>query len=416
MTSRTSRVRSRTTRTTFRSKGTVLAILVLGALGAPRTGGAQGETNTRVHVVRSGETLWRIATEYLGDGHRWREIVAANAEVVSREKFVRVGTRLVIPGARRRRDTVGAATASRTGAPAELPVGAADRSDRNRRNERARPEAPTAPTGAIDESPTSRTVFSRVARPISVGRTASAASERESRAPGGGDALRREQLSAPWFEDGDVAMLGGLVERRIQPPALGRPDRGSHLQLFDRVLVTLPRGTPADTTLRLLAVMFGEPVGAFGRLVTPLGVIRIARPSGDGRTVEGIVSGVFGPIEEGTLLVPLPPASSGDAEGRGSGDRLAVDGRVVAVVGGAALPTLQHVVMLDAGTTRGVRPGDPVTFYPDAAWTGGAAAGAAIARGVVLRVTARGASVLIVRQSQPQLREGVLARIGQPLP
>ena len=32
----------------------------------------------RVYVVQEGDSLWRIADRELGDGHRWREIFAAN--------------------------------------------------------------------------------------------------------------------------------------------------------------------------------------------------------------------------------------------------------------------------------------------------------------------------------------------------
>jgi hypothetical protein len=188
--------------------------------------------------------------------------------------------------------------------------------------------------------------------------------------------------------------------------------RGLHL--FDRLLLTPPRGVPADTTARFLAVALGAPTGSLGRLVTPLALIRVVRAAGEGGMAEGIVTATFGALESGAILVPVPSSGLGEGETHVIGDRPTVEGRVVAIVGGAALPTLQHVVMLDAGTTLGVRPGDPVSFYADDA--GRATAGHEMARGVVLRVTARGASALIVRQSQPQLREGTLARIGKTLP
>ena len=49
----------------------------------------------RVHVVARGETLWRIAVRYYGDGQRWRDIVAANGNIDP--KKLAVGQRLVLP-------------------------------------------------------------------------------------------------------------------------------------------------------------------------------------------------------------------------------------------------------------------------------------------------------------------------------
>ncbi len=59
--------------------------------------GQQAKPRARTHVVRPGETLWRIATIYLGDGHRWREIVALNAGVAGEARALRAGTRLRLP-------------------------------------------------------------------------------------------------------------------------------------------------------------------------------------------------------------------------------------------------------------------------------------------------------------------------------
>ena len=48
-----------------------------------------------VHVVARGETLWRIAVRYYGDGQRWRDIAAANGNIDP--KKLAVGQRLVLP-------------------------------------------------------------------------------------------------------------------------------------------------------------------------------------------------------------------------------------------------------------------------------------------------------------------------------
>ncbi len=48
-------------------------------------------------VVQDGDSLWRIAQAYLGDGSRYREIVALNSERINDEDDLAVGTRLRLP-------------------------------------------------------------------------------------------------------------------------------------------------------------------------------------------------------------------------------------------------------------------------------------------------------------------------------
>jgi nucleoid-associated protein YgaU len=49
------------------------------------------------HVVREGDSLWRIAAEQLGDGNRYSEIVKLNAGVLDNEDNLSVGMRLRMP-------------------------------------------------------------------------------------------------------------------------------------------------------------------------------------------------------------------------------------------------------------------------------------------------------------------------------
>jgi nucleoid-associated protein YgaU len=50
---------------------------------------------TRTYVVQKGDTLWRIALTILGDGQRYRDILAANPGVEPHS--LQIGQRLVIP-------------------------------------------------------------------------------------------------------------------------------------------------------------------------------------------------------------------------------------------------------------------------------------------------------------------------------
>lgn len=51
----------------------------------------------RYHTVREGDTLSRIAREYLGDANRWPEILEANRDTLKDDRSLRFGTQLRIP-------------------------------------------------------------------------------------------------------------------------------------------------------------------------------------------------------------------------------------------------------------------------------------------------------------------------------
>jgi nucleoid-associated protein YgaU len=58
---------------------------------------ADASPGPRVHVVKDGESLWKIAKLELGDGGRWNEIYEANRDVLSKPEAVHTGLKLRIP-------------------------------------------------------------------------------------------------------------------------------------------------------------------------------------------------------------------------------------------------------------------------------------------------------------------------------
>ncbi len=51
----------------------------------------------KVHVVKDGESLWKIAKAELGNGDRWKEIYELNRDVLAKPEAVHKGQRLRIP-------------------------------------------------------------------------------------------------------------------------------------------------------------------------------------------------------------------------------------------------------------------------------------------------------------------------------
>ena len=61
---------------------------------------AMGMTATALassYTVESGDCLWLIAQELLGDGNRWTEIYEANKDVISDPNLIYAGQALTIP-------------------------------------------------------------------------------------------------------------------------------------------------------------------------------------------------------------------------------------------------------------------------------------------------------------------------------
>ena len=55
------------------------------------------EAKPRTYVVKSGDTLSKIADELLGDAARWSEILAANEDEIADPDAIQPGQELKIP-------------------------------------------------------------------------------------------------------------------------------------------------------------------------------------------------------------------------------------------------------------------------------------------------------------------------------
>ena len=52
---------------------------------------------TQWHEVKAGETLWKIAEKYYGDGSLYPRIFEANKDVLKDPNLIKVGQKLRIP-------------------------------------------------------------------------------------------------------------------------------------------------------------------------------------------------------------------------------------------------------------------------------------------------------------------------------
>jgi nucleoid-associated protein YgaU len=54
-------------------------------------------TGGKIHEVKKGESLWKIAKSELGDGNRWKEIYELNKDQMKSPEAVRLGMKLKLP-------------------------------------------------------------------------------------------------------------------------------------------------------------------------------------------------------------------------------------------------------------------------------------------------------------------------------
>ena len=64
---------------------------------APQPAAAARATGARKHIIQPGDTLSKLAQQYYGNRAKWRDIYAANRNVMKSETDLRVGTELKIP-------------------------------------------------------------------------------------------------------------------------------------------------------------------------------------------------------------------------------------------------------------------------------------------------------------------------------
>jgi hypothetical protein len=359
--------------TIFRSSWFWFVMLLAGAHVAPARLSAQRADQTRNHIVKPGDTLWKLAARYLGDGNRWREFLRANPSLGNRSTLT-VGATLRVPGS-----TVAAkpATPNNTGATSS-----------NRVAERAhRPYITDTIKRTIFFGTKPAGGFTTPVRPVNTDPAVPASVF--------------EGVSAPFVADDSTLENGG---RCVSVGPTAAPEaRGVLLQ--GSIEVQLPAGTSADTAARWILVRRGPILTGLGTVAIPTGVVRLTSQD---ESVHAEVVAQFDKMSCDDVL--LPAITSARTEG---GPLTAVNngprGVVVWVPGETILPTLQHAIILSMGSDVGVRLGDRVTIY-------NGNSGAVVANADIVRVDRRTATALLVSQTIGSPSTGMRVRVTEKLP
>ena len=357
------------------------------ALAVPAIAFAQETTERRTHVVKEGDTLWDLAGAYLTDPFLWPEIYRINTDVVEDPHWIYPGELLQIPG------------------PGELTVAA---------------DQPLPVEQGVEEQqrPVGPTIFARTnsapsfgTRQMTANRRVRTPIEEVERA-----AVREgEFMAAPWIDRNGGPEQHGRIVAHAEMAGIAKAADPLRLAPQDRAYVTLPRDVGASRGERYLAYELGPTIEQ-GQIIVPTAILVVEQPATDEATLVRIER-MFGEVKIGNRFIPLERIQL-PTDARPAPVDLGVRSRVIWIASQALLPSVQHYLLIDASRRDGVSLGDQFTVIRERVdlYDGVRLPEQPIALAQVVRVTERGATVMIVDHVQPKIREGMEARLTAKMP
>lgn len=368
---------------TFRLGRSLSAALLLTAVvNSPAIAQARSEAST--HTVKRGDTLWDIAKQYLGDPYLWPEIYRINTDQIDDPHWIYPGEVLRLPTRAR-----GAAPSIARAQPGEEPQVVEGR---------GRVAGPTVFTPRTLPRPRGSFITTEAPPP---------------RVPFG------DFTRAPYFTRGMGPSDPGVILVGADIPGIDRPNATANFQLYDRVLMTPPKGSMARDGDRFVAYREGDYVEDVGTVVIPTALVQVVRSPRDGDAAVVEVRELYSQLNSEQHVVPLDTAGSG-ATGAPSPVSSSRTAKIRSIVRESVLPSLNYYVLFDMSSTDGMKIGDEIEIFRPRAEPktdiGPAIPEVVIATGQVVRVTPYGATARVTSQQQPAIRVGESVRVTARMP
>ena len=376
----------------------VSTLVLVGLVLLPLPGLAQGTTQT--HTVKKGDTLWDLAQQYLGDPFKWPEIYRRNTATVQDPNLIYPAQVLLITG-----DLVATPGMPADSAGAQAIPGVP-----------AMPMAPAAgvppadPAPDLVVSPPSMTIFNPDRFTVVRGERQSLVIGRRPTPVRAGDYARAPFL---WDEAGltGTGSVGSAVSSQsVAPTRFSRP-----AQLLERVYVKVPANSAGAAKERYVSFRYGPTIAGEGRIVIPTGVFELRTAAQNG-VAEAVLVTAYEEVNEGQELIPADQA--GMTAGEPARVEFGLRTTVLWLSNEPIVPSLGQQMILAAGASDGLVPGDQVTLQME---SGKDASGVPLPPGEVAvlqvtRVTTWGASAILIGQTDGVVKPGMAGRVTAKMP
>lgn len=370
--------RERENRMKHRSRWT--RAIVVGSILCPALAGAQEITTAaRSHTVKTGDTLWDIARQYLSDPFLWPEIYRLNTATVEDPHWIYPGEELVLPDP------------ASLGAPI-VPVATDDVGAGSSEGPTVFTVGPSQRAGVARSS--SRTELRQPAPPI----------------------REWDYYAAPWVDREGGPSGSGKIHQTVEIPAVPPKEERDRFSFQERLYVTTPASTMPQRGDRYISYTLGPVLAGLGQIVIPTGVLEVERV-GPGEATTARIIRQFDEIRRDQFLM-VADSLRMPVGGELTPIELGVTARIRWMRNDPVLASVQQYVVLSASDRDGVRLGDRFTFLRPRTQVSRDVVlpEEEIAVGQVIRVTDRAVTAIVVSQRHPAITEGTLARLTGRMP
>lgn len=324
-------------------------------------------SDSTVHVVRSGDTLWDLARRYLQNPYLWREIYRLNQDVVSNPHWIYPSERLRIPGLVVQPDAVAIAREA----------GLAERTA-------FFPQEDSRPQSRIEQI---EAAVVPVVRPGDFYRA--------------GFLVREEEMTP-------VGELAEVVSPSVVPLETSRA-----IHRYDRVFTKVLAPGRVSVGDRLQLVRRDRAVEGFGRIFVSTGLATVTALQGEVATI--VIDQMHADIRPGDWAIPAAsfPVTPGVTPQPAGG----LNGEILAFQSPHGLHSVEDLAFVNLGQESGVKEGDEFqVILPPVRASWGTRPEVEVARLQVVRVSRRTAAVRVVGMQQPALEPGLSVRLVEKMP